>query len=223
MPRMAATSAFDVKLRNIGLMVPDQGYDVTIVCCSDTAQATFWQDRLEKGKGTVVPSSSCVLAVDEDWPGGAGNFLGTLYAWQKACAKRKEQGGDLAAELAAGSSVAIFHTAGKGTRLAPLPGAENNNKPGVKLPGPGAPSILECVIRQTGAYASSRSGRLSVFWGDQIFVPSLAAEYQPRHHADIICALGPMPGADEWAERGLHKYGLIAARDDRSVAIMLEK
>jgi len=27
-------------------------------------------------------------------------------------------------------SVAIYHTAGKGTRLAPLPGAENNNKPG---------------------------------------------------------------------------------------------
>ena len=30
----------------------------------------------------------------------------------------------------AGKSVAIYHTAGKGTRLAPLPGAENNNKPG---------------------------------------------------------------------------------------------
>ena len=28
-------------------------------------------------------------------------------------------------------SVAIYHTAGKGTRLAPLPGAENNNKPGL--------------------------------------------------------------------------------------------
>ena len=26
--------------------------------------------------------------------------------------------------------MAIYHTAGKGTRLAPLPGAENNNKPG---------------------------------------------------------------------------------------------
>ena len=29
-----------------------------------------------------------------------------------------------------GKAVAIYHTAGKGTRLAPLPGAENNNKPG---------------------------------------------------------------------------------------------
>ena len=37
-------------------------------------------------------------------------------------------------------TVAIYHTAGKGTRLAPLPGAENNNKPGVKLPS------LVCVV-----------------------------------------------------------------------------
>jgi hypothetical protein len=50
---------------------------------------------------------------------------------------------------------------GKGTRLAPLPGAENNNKPGVKLPacvalksGGARPiTILEAVIKQTGAYA----------------------------------------------------------------------
>jgi len=119
--------------------------------------------------------------------------------------------------------VALFHTAGKGTRLAPLPGAENNNKPGVKLPAPGAPSILECVIRQTGAYAPSRKGRLSVFWGDQIFIPSVGAGYEARHHVDIVCALGPMPSAEEWAQRGLEKYGLIAAKEDGSVALMLEK
>ena len=57
------------------------------------------------------------------------------------------------------TSVAIYHTAGKGTRLAPLPGAEANNKPGVKLPGtvtiqgtPQPVSILESVIKQTGLY-----------------------------------------------------------------------
>lgn len=60
-------------------------------------------------------------------------------------------------------------------RLAPLPGAENNNKPGVKLPvcltvdGARVPlTILEAVCKQTGVYASSRKGRLSVFWGDQV-------------------------------------------------------
>jgi len=60
------------------------------------------------------------------------------------------------------------------TRLAPLPGGENNNKPGVKLPatltvgGERVPlTILEAVLKQTGVYAPMRKGRLSVFWGDQ--------------------------------------------------------
>jgi len=217
-------AAFDEKVKNVGLMQAERGYDVTIVCCSNEHQAAFWQQRLEQAKGTVVPAASAVVAVDEDWDGGAGNFLGTLYAWRKACAKHKElTGKDLAAELQAGASVALFHTAGKGTRLAPLPGAENNNKPGVKLPAPGAPSILESVIRQTGAYAGSRRKRLSVFWGDQVFVPSVACEYKAKYHADIICALGPMPSAEEWEQRGLEKYGLIAAKGDDSVAVQLEK
>jgi len=150
--------------------------------------------------------------------------LGTLYAWKKACDKLKQTTGrDLADELQKGASVALFHTAGKGTRMAPLPGGENNNKPGVKLPVPGPASILESVIRQTGAYAESRKSRLSVFWGDQIFVPSVSAAYVPAHHADIICGLGPMPSAEEWVKRGLESYGLIAARKDGSVAAMLEK
>ena len=48
-------------------------------------------------------------------------------------------------------------------------------QPGVKLPctvdlqGRRVPiTILEAVIKQTGSYASSRKGRLSVFWGDQV-------------------------------------------------------
>ena len=83
---------------------------------------------------------------------------------------------DIPALLAAEAiSVGLYHTAGKGTRLAPLPGAENNNKPGVKLPATikinnqnVSITILEAVIKQTGVYASSRKGRLSVFWGDQV-------------------------------------------------------
>mmetsp|Transcript_69332 Transcript_69332/g.144774 ORF Transcript_69332/g.144774 Transcript_69332/m.144774 type:complete len:528 (-) Transcript_69332:232-1815(-) len=217
-------TSFDVKLANVAAMKAESGYDVTIVCCSDAPQAAFWQAHLEQGKGSVIPASSLVIAVDEDWEGGAGNFLGTLYAWKKASAKAKESTGrDITTELANGASVALFHTAGKGTRLAPLPGAENNNKPGVKLPAPGCPSILESVIRQTGAYAASRKGRLSVFWGDQVFVPSVAVEYSADFHVDILCALGPMPSAEEWKARMLHKYGLIAARETGEVGMMLEK
>ena len=74
-------------------------------------------------------------------------------------------------------SVGLYHTAGKGTRLAPMPGSENNNKPGVKIAvtvdingKPSPLTILESVIKQTGVYGKSRKGRLSVFWGDQVYI-----------------------------------------------------
>merc|ERR1719223_1457758 len=199
------------------------GYDVVIVCCSNQSQEDYWQRRLESVRGQVMPLSTVVVAVHEDWPGGAGNGLGTLYAYQKAVAKASASNVDLNGLLKDGKSVAMFHTAGKGTRLAPLPGAENNNKPGVKLPVPGSVSILESVIRQTGAYATSRKSRLSVFWGDQIFIPSLPAEYEPKHHADILCALGPVPNAEEWKAKGLQSYGLIATDAENKVLAQLEK
>ena len=72
-------------------------------------------------------------------------------------------------------------------------------------------TILESVVKSTGIYASSRKGRLSVFWGDQVFVPTKSYEYDAkRAHADILCMLAPMPSASEWAAKGLEKYGLVA-------------
>lgn len=164
-----------------------------------------------------------VLAVSEDWDkGGAGNGLGTLYAYEKACRVALEKFGvDLKGKLDNKEvSAALFHTAGKGTRLAPLPASENNNKPGVKLPvchklsdGTYAPiTVLEAVVKQSGIYAPSRKGRLSVFWGDQIFVPSARFQYIPTHHADIMCTIlgDKAPTEQEWIEKGLDKYGVIA-------------
>ena len=112
-------------------------YDVTIICTTDDYQATYWMDRLSKGicKTNGSTTYPMVLAVSEDWssPSGAGNGLGTLYAYQKACKVAKEKYGvDLGAEMKAGKvSAPLYHTAGKATRLAPLPASENNNKPGV--------------------------------------------------------------------------------------------
>ena len=62
--------------------------------------------------------------------GGAGNALGTFYAFENAAKLASSRYGiDISSRLKAGSiSVGLYHTAGKGTRLAPLPGAENNNK-----------------------------------------------------------------------------------------------
>ncbi|KAG5175633.1 hypothetical protein JKP88DRAFT_196778 [Tribonema minus] len=216
---------------NVDRMCSLEGFDVIIVCTGSEHQASYWQARLEAGQGSIIPHGSKVLAVTEDWPGGAGNALGTLFAWQNAAAlaRARYPGFDLDAELNSGRiSAGLFHTAGKGTRLAPLPGSESNNKPGVKLPaavrrgggsgGSGgadgesavALTILEAVIKQTSIYARSRRGRLSVFWGDQVFIASVSADYTPTCHADILCTLGPMPDAETWRARGLDKYGLIA-------------
>ena len=197
------------------------GFDVVVVCTSNAAQEQYWQERLEATRGQAAKKDAVIVAVHEDWGAdGAGNGLGTLYAYTKARAKASDAGSDLDAILASGGTVGIYHTAGKGTRLAPLPGAENNNKPGVKLPataplgvdGAVVPlTILESVVKSTGIYASSRKGRLSVFWGDQVFVPTKSYEYDAkRAHADILCMLAPMPSASEWAAKGLEKYGLVA-------------
>ena len=106
-------------------------FDVTIICTTDDHQASYWMDLLDSG----LLKGKKVLAVSEDWSaGGAGNGLGSLYAWKKACrlSVSKYPGFSLESELAAGKvSAALYHTAGKGTRMAPLPASENNNKPGV--------------------------------------------------------------------------------------------
>ena len=41
-------------------------------------------------------------------------------------------------------------------------------------------------MRQTGCYAPKRAGRCSVFWGDQIFIPSAGHVESGAHHADIL-------------------------------------
>jgi len=200
-------------------------FDVTIICTTDDHQADYWMTRLSEGicKSGSDSAFPMVLAVSEDWAkGGAGNGLGTLYAFEKACNVAKKNFNVDLRQMLKGKKVsaALFHTAGKGTRLAPLPASENNNKPGVKLPvchqlsdGSFAPiTVLEAVVKQSGIYAASRKGRLSVFWGDQIFVPSASFKYIPSHHADIMCTLlgDKAPTAEEWAEKGLDKYGVIA-------------
>jgi hypothetical protein len=202
-------------------MEASTGFDVIIVCTSTEAQANFWNGRLTLTRGEIAPKDCIICAVHEDWGGGgAGNGLGTLYAFQKAQAKAlKEFNVDLSAKLADGSyAIGMYHTAGKGTRLAPIPGAENNNKPGVKLPGVVKAgdqtlplTILEAVVKQTGTYAPSRKGRLSVFWGDQVFVPSVDVTYDgSKYHADILACMGPMPTKEVWEEKGYSSYGLIA-------------
>ena len=220
-------STKDVLLTAISQMVGTVGYDAVIVCTSNPAQEAYWQKRLEATRGKAAKEGALILAVHEDWLGdGAGNGLGTLYAYTKARAKAHSDFSiDLDERIRGGWAVGMFHTAGKGTRLAPLPGSENNNKPGVKLPAMVTVdgedkelTILEAVIRQTNSYAPVRAGRCSVFWGDQVFVPSAGTPASGRHHADILACLGDMPTREEWAEKGLDKYGLIAVNEGGNAA-----
>ena len=117
------------------MTLPENRFDVTVICTTDDHQAAFWMSKLNTSDG-AASLFPLVIAVSEDWSaGGAGNGLGTLYAWKKAVAYAKENcagSPDLEDLLGKGEiSAALYHTAGKGTRMAPLPASENNNKPGV--------------------------------------------------------------------------------------------
>ncbi len=194
------------------------GMDVLVVSTSSKHQEEFWQRRLQGVIGDILSPHAQVIVIEEDWPGGAGNALGTLYTYQKARRQLQESSGiDLNSLQKKGAAIAIYHTAGKGARLSPLSLSEYNNKSAIKLPGlvsikgegVACITLLEAVIKQTSIYASSRKGRLSVFWGDQIFFPTKPTDYKPTHHIDILAKLSPMPSQKEWEIHGLDKYGLV--------------
>jgi len=60
------------------------GFDYIIIVSSNKEQSVFWKDRFEALKGQVVHKNAKIISIEEDWPGGAGQFLGTLYAFKKA-------------------------------------------------------------------------------------------------------------------------------------------
>jgi hypothetical protein len=65
--------AEDKMSSNVALMNKLEGFDIVIVCTGNANQAAYWQQRLTNGKGSIVSQQSKILAVHEDWPGGAGN------------------------------------------------------------------------------------------------------------------------------------------------------
>jgi len=154
-----------------------------------------------------------------DHPSGAGNGLGTLSAFREAeCALRV----DLCKELDEGKSVAIFHAAGKGCRLYPLPLIESS-KSHIKLPSTKGSSssyfetVLSAVIRQTSAFSSVLKGRLSVFWGDQLFFPKKQLVKPSKDIAIFSLKQEHLPPSDTWEEDGWHGYGLLGRDHSGSV------
>jgi hypothetical protein len=200
------------------------GMDIVIICASNKATADFWEQRMEQTRQYLLPPETLVICVDEDWSGeGAGNGLGTLYAYQKALLKAKEKYGiDVLQQQAERAAIAMYHTAGFGKRLAPLTITENGIKSAVKLPGfihpvlagsdetPPLMTLLEATIKQSQIYGASRKGRLSVFWSDQVFIPSNSCNYTPDSHIDILVKMVPFPTQENWEKQHLENYGLVA-------------
>jgi hypothetical protein len=85
------------------------GFDAVVVCTSNLAQENYWQKRLEATRGKAAREGALILSVHEDWdPSGAGNGLGTLYAYVKARKKAMDDFKvDLDREISQGWSVAM--------------------------------------------------------------------------------------------------------------------
>jgi hypothetical protein len=66
--------------------------------------------------------------------------------------------------------------------------------------------------------SSTKSGVKSFDFWDQITVPTVSVEYDANYHIDILCSLGPMLSEEEWKEKGMDKYGLIAQSKNGSAA-----
>ncbi len=204
------------------------GPDIVIIVNSTPQQAEFWQSHLTgedniHGSAAAVKASSVVLSVTEsNWKGGAGNALGTLNGFLQAARKARKLGlinvssGAEADELidvflaySSEKSVFMYHTAGKGTRIAPLPAAECNSKPNIKLAKMikdagemRSLTILEAVLMETSIYAPSRKNRLSVFWGDQVIINELDISCKGKHHIEIFGELLPLT-------KGIKDYGIL--------------
>ncbi len=201
--------------------------DIVIITTGTQSQEHYWQSYFDHLRTYATPSSPIMVILHEDWEGGAGNGLGSLYAYQKAHLKLlAQQGIDLIKEQQAGAAITLYHTAGLGTRLFPLTASEHQNKSAVKLPGSNGPqavySLLEAVIKQTANYNKSRPGRLAVFWGDQIFLPSNGYAYTPTHHVDILVKSLPFPSVESWSAQGLHHYGFTVYDQHRN-ALLIDK
>lgn len=187
--------------------------DVIIVSTNSPLEEEYWEKHLKGLRGTICKPNTTIIAITEDWEGGAGNGLGTLYAYCKAQEKAKfKYRIDLFEKQKQGASVAIYHTAGQGKRLYPISASEFNNKSAVKLPcfiKEQPLTILEAVIAQTARITDKRPGRLSVFWGDQIFVPTKGYAETSTHHIEILGRGQSTPTKAEWHEGRLENYGIL--------------
>ncbi len=199
--------------------------EILIITTNSIAQGAFWHRHFDLLSQSFPSRDQMILIIYEDWNGGAGNGLGSLYCYQKArTAALKKYQIDILDKQKQGASVVMYHTAGQGTRLAPLTCSEHNNKSAVKLPGIIANSsiytILDAIIKQTSQYIPHKEGRFSVFWGDQVFLPAKTLSSSFNHHACLLSRSLAMPSEKEWVDLHFDAYGLIASNGNNEPHIL---
>lgn len=198
--------------------------DALIVSTSNAYFKEFWQNRLTQTVARLLPSVK-IICVSEDWNGGAGNGLGTLLAYEEACNKAQElYNFSLDQCLEEGGSIALYHTAGEGRRLYPLAASEMGNKSAIKLPGflPNSSellTILEAVILQTSSLMPYRKGRLSVFWGDQLFHNSTPLR-SPQAPVELLIKKLPWPSQIEWEHNKYGSYGTVISYQETPLCLL---
>ena len=189
--------------------------NIIIVSTANKRLENFWQQKLQLLLAKIDSKDNLVIAVNEDWTGGAGNGLGTLYAYSMARKKALElYGKDIFELQKKGASIAIYHTAGQGKRLFPLTASEYNDKSSVKLPSNiqngSCLTILEAIILQTHQYVKRSTGRLSVYWTDQFFFPFNEYQEPQNNHINIFVKNIDQPDKSSYEADALSNYGLIA-------------
>jgi mannose-6-phosphate isomerase len=203
------------------------GFDVIIVVASTQEQANFWDKRLKNS--ALLSKHTKIYSIFEKWDGGAGQLLGTLNAWKEVSKLT-----DLDSMIKKGCSIVIYHTAGKGKRIAPI-GLSEVDKGAVRLPilveytyaGKGekdAITLLEAVIHSTKAFAKTREGRVCVFWGDGLFIPE-KIEYEGKHQVELFSIRGEAPDSEKNWNAQWKSYGLIIPipAEEGSGTILREK
>lgn len=201
------------------------GFDIIIVVSSNN-NSKYWNWRLSKTRNQILPKKTKIICIEEDWKNkeGAGQLLGTLNAIKKSQNKI-----NIKKALKNKKSIAIYHTAGKGKRMAPLCGKEKNNKPAIKLPRPvkidgknNLFSILEMVIFSTQIFAKSRKGRVCVFWGDQIIIPQKNINLKKDYPIEIFGIKYNIKLTEKDWEENWKRYGILIPQK-KETAIHREK
>jgi hypothetical protein len=189
-----------------------RGFDFLIVACGTEAEAGFWADRLEEGRGWLF-GERCTIQTVVETPGRRGILgldWGALCSFHRVSEAMRQCGQpDLPRQLRSGARMALFSAAGMAKRMAPISLFEPGSKSSVRLPWiqdrgcDRALSVLEAVILISAPLAASRAGRLTVLHGDQVVISSREPNREADHPLELFCAGNSLDYSDALNDRGL--------------------